>query len=133
MTALIIHLALATPQLATSTGTDAPIELQAKHFSITIQPSTCNATMIFNRSAADGFPFQQTKTVGQPTPFLSLYNRVSDNRAQNMEACVGVSAIGASGQSFRSYVSWRRMIMGLWILQSLPLRLVQRSPSLLAA
>ena len=69
--------------LGTSSG--APIELKAKHFSLSIDPSTCNATMTLSQAR------------GQPTPFVSLYNRVSDNRPQNMEACVGVSVIGDVG------------------------------------
>jgi hypothetical protein len=76
-------------------GSVAPIELHAKYFTLSIDPSSCNATMSFRHALDGGFSlFPPSKTVGQPTPFLSLYNRVSDNRAQNMGACVGVSTIG---------------------------------------
>ena len=82
------------PLLVAATGpTNDSIVLSAKHFSLSIDPATCNATMAWR----GGIQRFMARGVGTPTPFLSLYNKVADNHVQNMEACTGVTLLGISG------------------------------------
>jgi hypothetical protein len=60
-----------------------PIVIKAKMFSIAIDPTTCLATTTYTNAAM----------VSVPVPFMSLYNRVADARAANMDACVATELI----------------------------------------
>ena len=85
--------------IGTSHGAVQPIELNLEYYSLLIDPATCNSTMKWHENVrAPG------ATIGTPTPFVSFYNRVSDNRAVNMEACTNVELLEHSSNSANT--SW---------------------------
>ena len=57
------------------------IMLRARSFTLAVHESTCMATL---HDEANGVS-------SSPVPFLSLYNRVADARAVNLDPCVSVS------------------------------------------
>eukprot|EP00937_MAST-01D_sp_MAST-1D-sp2_P002385 g2385.t1 len=75
--------------------------MRARHFVLAIDGASCNATMRWKSGTGLLLP-EGAPTTGTPTPLLSLYNRVSDNRATNMDACTSVSVVAAPASSDRN-------------------------------
>ena len=82
----------------------APIEFTAQHFTLSLDPTTCNATMEWTSSVGAAFRTRQTS---EPQPFVSLYNKVADAQATNLEACAGVALVSRNATAALLRVSAR--------------------------